>query len=152
MNLKRLLNIFEMKKILKSRKLSCAAVSGLMILILSFSFLTSVKDFSDNLMMMEAHNLFLTAHLNYHERDDHRDDSSHKESDNNHSHTHKHGDGEEEHTHNHLVTVNISDILLFNTHELKIHSYEIGKDINFHAHILVPQSFILETFRPPIHS
>lgn len=124
-----------------------------MIAIMSFSFFISVKSFADDLATMESHSVFLTSHLNYHDRDSH-----HKELDAGdeeavgHSHTHRHSEAEEEHTHKHVNLVTFSEIILFQAGSLLVHSYDFYHSTPKTYNQLLSNPFTLEILRPPINA
>lgn len=137
-------------RLIENKKLSCKFATGLIILILICTFMTSIKNFSDNFVMRDSYNIFLTAHLNFHESSNEHRHTDHESSKENHSHTHKHGENEEEHTHKHVSLFSIPDILFCNYSQLKILTLKVDRKDIFEFDSLIINSFTLETFRPPI--
>lgn len=128
-------------------------MSCLMIVIMSFSFFVSVKYFSDDLATLDSHRVFLASHLNYHERDNHHKElDADDEEDLGHSHTHRHSESEEEHTHKHVNVVTFSEIILFQTSSLLVHSYDFYHSTPETYNQLLSNSFMLEILRPPINA
>ncbi len=135
------------------KKLNCIIISFIMIIVMSFSFFSSVKYFSDDLVTLESHSVFLATHLNYHEKDNHhREFDEEDEESIGHSHTHKHSEGGEEHTHKHINVVTFSDMILFHTSNLFSLSFDIFQSTPKSYNHLFLNSFALEILRPPIYS
>lgn len=124
-----------------------------MIVVMSFSFFISIKYFSDDLVTLESHSVFLTSHLNYHERDNHHDELDKDDEESvGHSHTHRHSEGEEEHTHKHVNVVTFSEIVFFHSVSLLSVSYKVFQTLPRSYNHLFSDAFSLEILRPPIYS
>lgn len=141
--------------ILTLKNINCIIISCFMIVVMSCSFFISVKYFSDDLATLESHNVFLTSHLNYHEKDNHHKDldlDTEDEESVGHSHSHRHNEGEEEHTHKHVNVVTFSEVILFQANSLFALSLDIFQTIPKTYTHLFSDSFTLEILRPPIYS
>jgi hypothetical protein len=122
-----------------------------MIVVMSFSFFVSTKYFSDDFAILEQHDIFLTSHLNYHERDIHHDDLNPDDKESTgHSHTHRHSEGEEEHTHKHINTVGFSEIIIFQSNSFVAVSLDILQSMPKGYNHLFSDSYPLKILRPPI--
>ena len=124
-----------------------------MIVVMSFSFFISIKYSSDDLVTLESHSVFLTSHLNYHERDNHHNElDKDVEESVGHSHTHRHSEGEEEHTHKHINVITFSEIIFFHSVSLLSVSYNVFQMLPRSYNHLFSDTFSLEILRPPIYS